>query len=49
MTVQVDKNSAAALNAGKDTFEDILVFHLDNGKDYYISFFLAQVTILKRC
>ncbi|XP_038077860.1 inositol polyphosphate 5-phosphatase OCRL-like [Patiria miniata] len=37
LTVQVDKNTAAALNSGEDTLEDILVFHLDNGKDYYIT------------
>ena len=39
VTVEVDKNSASALNSGEDTLDDILVFHLDNGKDYYISFY----------
>ena len=38
ITVLVDKNTAASLNSGEDTLEDILVLHLDNGKDYYISF-----------
>ena len=38
ITVLVDKNTAASLTAGEDTLEDILVLHLDNGKDYYISF-----------
>ncbi|XP_022100456.1 inositol polyphosphate 5-phosphatase OCRL-1-like isoform X2 [Acanthaster planci] len=37
IVVQVDKSSAAALNSGEDNLEDILVFHLDNGKDYYIT------------
>lgn len=33
----IDKNTAAAFNAGKDTVDDILILHLENGKDYYIT------------
>lgn len=36
--VEVTKETAGALNSGKDILEDILVLHLENGKDYYISF-----------
>ncbi|XP_071957184.1 inositol polyphosphate 5-phosphatase OCRL-like [Antedon mediterranea] len=35
--ILVDKNTAAALNSGDDKIEDILVLHLENGKDYYIT------------
>ncbi|XP_033106034.1 inositol polyphosphate 5-phosphatase OCRL-like [Anneissia japonica] len=35
--ILVDKNTAAALNCGEDKIEDILVLHLENGKDYYIT------------
>eukprot|EP00057_Strongylocentrotus_purpuratus_P016572 XP_011671046.1 PREDICTED: inositol polyphosphate 5-phosphatase OCRL-1 [Strongylocentrotus purpuratus] len=37
MTAFIDKNTAAAFNAGTDTVEDILILHLENGKDYYIT------------
>ncbi|XP_063954491.1 inositol polyphosphate 5-phosphatase OCRL-like isoform X2 [Lytechinus pictus] len=37
LTAFIDKNTAAAFNAGKDTVEDILILHLENGKDYYIT------------
>lgn len=36
-TVLVDRTSAAALNIGTDRIEDILILHLENGKDFFIS------------
>lgn len=33
----VDKRSAAALNVGKDTLYDILVLHLEGGKDIFVT------------
>ena len=43
MTAFIDKNTASAFNAGTDTVEDILILHLENGKDYYISFIAMHV------
>ncbi|RKP10570.1 Endonuclease/exonuclease/phosphatase, partial [Thamnocephalis sphaerospora] len=37
MTLLVDAVSAPALNAGEDMLEDILILHLDNGKDFFVS------------
>jgi len=37
LLVLVDKRSAAALNVGKDTLYDILVLHLESGKDIFIT------------
>ncbi|XP_075410241.1 type II inositol 1,4,5-trisphosphate 5-phosphatase [Tenrec ecaudatus] len=33
----VNKTTATKLNSGEDTIEDILVLHLDRGKDYFLS------------
>ncbi|XP_044277277.1 type II inositol 1,4,5-trisphosphate 5-phosphatase isoform X2 [Varanus komodoensis] len=33
----VNKATATNLNSGEDTLEDILVLHLDRGKDYFLS------------
>ncbi|XP_062818573.1 type II inositol 1,4,5-trisphosphate 5-phosphatase isoform X1 [Anolis carolinensis] len=33
----VNKSTAPALNSGEDRLEDILVLHLDRGKDYFLS------------
>ncbi|XP_053124607.1 type II inositol 1,4,5-trisphosphate 5-phosphatase isoform X3 [Hemicordylus capensis] len=33
----VNKSMATRLNSGEDTLEDILVLHLDRGKDYFLS------------
>lgn len=33
----VNKSTATKLNSGKDKIEDILVLHLDRGKDYFLS------------
>ncbi|XP_075852939.1 type II inositol 1,4,5-trisphosphate 5-phosphatase isoform X4 [Microcebus murinus] len=33
----VNKNTATKLNSGEDKIEDILVLHLDRGKDYFLS------------
>ncbi|CAH1229589.1 INPP5B [Branchiostoma lanceolatum] len=35
--VYVNKNTAARLNSGEDRLEDILVLHLDGGKDYFVT------------
>lgn len=37
LTVEVDALSAAALNTGAQTLDDILILHLENGKDYFVS------------
>lgn len=37
-TVYVDKQTAGSLNSGDDTMEDILVLHLEGGKDFFVSF-----------
>jgi len=37
ITVLVNNTSAADLNSGKDKLEDILILHLENGKDYFIT------------
>ena len=37
LEVLVDRNSAGALNSGADTLYDILVLHLDGGKDFFIT------------
>ena len=33
----MDNNSAVALNLGAEKIEDILILHLENGKDFFIS------------
>uniref|UniRef100_A0A8C4E8M4 phosphoinositide 5-phosphatase n=1 Tax=Dicentrarchus labrax TaxID=13489 RepID=A0A8C4E8M4_DICLA len=37
LDVYVSKDSVTLLNSGEDTIEDILVLHLDRGKDYFIT------------
>ncbi|KAG0244691.1 Endonuclease/exonuclease/phosphatase [Mortierella sp. GBAus27b] len=37
LTVMVNNESAPLLNTGKETLEDILILHLEHGKDYFIS------------
>ena len=37
VTVSVDNETAPALNSGEDKIEDILIMHLENGKDFYIN------------
>ncbi|KAG0302421.1 hypothetical protein BGZ98_007510 [Dissophora globulifera] len=37
LTVMVDNESAPLLNTGKEKLDDILVLHLEHGKDYFIS------------
>lgn len=39
MEVYVDKTTAAKFNSGEEKLEDILVLHLTNGKDSFVSFF----------
>ena len=39
LTVHVDKESAGAMNSGDEKLEDILVLHLEGGKDFFVSFF----------
>ena len=38
LTVFVDKESARAMNSGDEKLEDILVLHLEGGKDFFVSF-----------
>lgn len=42
VTVFVDKDSAGPLTAGKERIEDILVLHLQGGKDIFVSFLLGH-------
>nr|KAF6378449.1 inositol polyphosphate-5-phosphatase B [Myotis myotis] len=37
LEIFVTKNMATKLNSGEDKIEDILVLHLDRGKDYFLS------------
>ncbi|KAF9352760.1 hypothetical protein BGX34_011996 [Mortierella sp. NVP85] len=37
LTVMVNNESAPLLNTGRETMEDILILHLEHGKDYFIS------------
>lgn len=37
LEVFVNRSTAPELNSGKDEIEDILVLHLERGKDYFIS------------
>ncbi|XP_068571186.1 inositol polyphosphate 5-phosphatase OCRL isoform X3 [Cebidichthys violaceus] len=37
LEIYVSKDSVTLLNSGEDTIEDILVLHLDRGKDYFIT------------
>ncbi|XP_061103820.1 inositol polyphosphate 5-phosphatase OCRL-like isoform X2 [Conger conger] len=37
LEVYVTKDSVTLLNSGEDSIEDILVLHLDRGKDYFIT------------
>ena len=36
-TVNVDEDTAPSLNNGHDQLEDILVLHLEKGKDFFIT------------
>lgn len=36
-TVLVDEDSAPSLTTGKEALEDILVLHLEKGKDFFIT------------
>ena len=38
LTVCMDCDTAPALTSGQDKLEDILVLHLEGGKDFFISF-----------
>jgi len=46
LSVNVQADSAHALNAGRDTIDDILILHLKNGRDHFIS---IQGNWLKTC
>lgn len=37
LTVMVDNDSAPLLNTGREVMEDILILHLEHGKDYFIT------------
>ena len=37
LEVKVDKHSACSLNSGADNIYDILVLHLEGGKDFFIT------------
>ncbi|KAF9281496.1 hypothetical protein BGZ68_006616 [Mortierella alpina] len=37
LTAMADNESAPMLNMGKETMEDILILHLEHGKDYFIT------------
>lgn len=37
LEVYVDKRTASQLNSGKEKIDDILVLHLEGGKDFFVS------------
>jgi len=37
LTVLVDSNTVSDLNSGKDSIDDILIIHLENGRDHFVS------------
>uniref|UniRef100_A0A8C9R1V7 phosphoinositide 5-phosphatase n=1 Tax=Scleropages formosus TaxID=113540 RepID=A0A8C9R1V7_SCLFO len=37
LEVHVNRDSVARLNSGEDTLDEILILHLDRGKDYFIA------------
>jgi len=37
LTAHVTSETAQALNTGEDTLEDILIFRLENGRDYFVT------------
>ena len=38
VAVYIDKSTAGSMNSGNDKVEDILVIHLEGGKDLFVSF-----------
>ena len=38
MIVTVDCDTAPSLSMGRDKIDDILVLHLEGGKDFFVSF-----------
>ncbi|KAI8596049.1 Endonuclease/exonuclease/phosphatase [Dissophora ornata] len=46
LTVMVDNESAPLLNTGKEKMDDILILHLEHGKDYFIS---VSGTYIRTC
>ena len=41
--VNVDKDTAYLFNSGEEKIEDILVLHLEGGKDLFVSFQMVEV------
>lgn len=41
ITISIDNVSCAKLNSGADVLEDILILHLENGKDHFVSMLLT--------
>ena len=39
ITIHVDEHTTAQLNSGTDAIDDILVLHLEGGKDFFVSFY----------
>ncbi|KAF9119900.1 hypothetical protein BGW39_011838 [Mortierella sp. 14UC] len=46
LTVMVDNDSAPLLNTGREDMEDILILHLEHGKDYFIT---VSVSYVRTC
>ena len=46
LELYVDKTTAPQLNSGKERLDDILVLHLQGGKDLFVSFSLGTQTQL---
>jgi len=38
LTVHVDEKTTSQLNTGQDNIDDIIVLHLEGGKDFFVSF-----------
>jgi len=43
LTVYVNKESAGGMNSGDEKLEDILVLHLEGGKDFFVSLEFTNV------
>jgi inositol polyphosphate 5-phosphatase INPP5B/F len=45
LEIYVDKRTAPQLNSGKEKIDDILVLHLEGGKDFFVSLIFLRVSI----
>lgn len=43
LKVMVDYDTAPSLTMGREKIEDILLLHLEEGKDFFVSFYLNEI------